>query len=189
MFQKNMDETITLWGNLKLSGLRKNLKWRFLTKCENESNYCKKCFDEDKIFKGKIEVHPLDFSLWVNFCDTVFTDPVTGETETCWEHRRLIEIKFNNSREYWNYHKYISDWAYTETKWNRRRIVRDKKEREARVRRRREMVKEDEKYEKMRNERKMKNKMIEAEEYFNNLHDKNEWPELCYEEDEKMIFS
>ena len=183
------DETITLWGNLKLSPLRRTLKEKFLEVCENDSHYeyCTKCFDEDKIFKGKIEVHPFYNdrnlpSLWVKFCDVTITDVETGDSETCWRHRKMVEFKFNSPHQYYNFHQYVANWAWKETRWNIKRMDRDALEKRARQKRREEMVKEDNDFEKFRQKTKEKNA---AEAYFLDLHDKDKWPELDFVDEVK----
>ena len=195
-FQKKMmkhDETITLWGNLKLSPLRKTLKERFLEVCENDSHYeyCMKCFDKDKIFKGKIEVHPFSNdwfpncipSLWVKFCDVTITDVETGDTETCWRHRKMVEFKFNYPNQYYKFHQWVANWAWTESRWNKKRMDRDEREKRVRQKRREEMVKEDNDFEKFR--QKTKEKENAAEAYFVDLHDKDKWPELDFVDEVK----
>ena len=138
-------DTITLWGNEELCDLRKHFKDKFLEKCKYEfgSNYLcpRKCFDDDKIFKGRIDVFPLHYSLWVEFFDNYYLNN-SKKTEFCFEHSRMVQLRIPNRKEYFDLYKYICECASKEAVWfkNKNRMVKDYKEKEEREKMKTEMM-------------------------------------------------
>ena len=87
---------ITLWGNRFLTKLRKSFRKEFVKKLAREyyfefkmfeeelwknglgnilysEEYCTQCYDDDKMFRGKIlvEINDDENMIWVEFCDVL----------------------------------------------------------------------------------------------------------------------